>query len=184
MPARVSGKKVREKMLAMDATPADLVKKTGLSVSTVDRILNDRATSYSTYTIKKLADALHCEPFEIFTEEAVKAAINESLAQAVENVVAEAVTEAVTVVIDEVAPETSPNTVAETVPPITVNVPPVLDIPVYIDHIVAEHAKEIATLLSAHREHLADLRKEKRAWQVAAGVAATVALVCVFLLLR
>lgn len=184
MPVRVSGQKVREKMMSLNITTADLIKKTGLSVSTIDRITNDRATSYSAYTIKKLADALHCEPFEIFTEEAVKAAINEALSQAVENVVAEAVVEAVTVVTDEVAPEAPAETVAEAVPPISVTVPPALDIPAYIDHIIAEHKQEIENITKSHDNHIADLRREKHAWQGIAGVLAAAVVVCALLLMR
>jgi transcriptional regulator with XRE-family HTH domain len=184
MPLRLSGKKVKERMLVLNITPAELSKRSSLSPSTIDRITNDRANSYSNYTVKRLADALNCETFELFTEEAVKEAINEALSMAVENVVAEAVTEAVTVVVDEVAPDTPAQTVAENVPTMTVNVPPALDIPTYIDHIITKHEQEIEKLVSSNDAHIRELQKEKRAWQAIAAVLALAVFVCTFFHMR
>ena len=184
MPLRLSGCKVRERMLTKNITPADLAKKSGLSTSTIDRITNDRANSYSNFTIKRLADALDCEPFELFTDEAVKAALNEAFSQSIENVVAEAVTEAVTVVVDNVAPDTSAEALADNVPKMTVNVPPALDIPTYIDHLIAEHEKEIERIIESNNAQTKELRKEKRAWQTITAVLAVAVFVCTFFHLR
>ena len=63
MPLRLSGKKVKDRMLALNITPAELTKRSGLSPSTIDRIANDRANSYSNYTVKRLADALKMDFF-------------------------------------------------------------------------------------------------------------------------
>ena len=174
MPTRISGQKVRSIMLSNNVTPSQLASTSELSPSTIDRILNDRASNYSNYTVQRLATALHCSPFDLFTEQAINTTLADSAATAVAEVVAEAVTEAVSVVVDEVAPHVSPEQVAEAVPNMSVNAPPVLDISSYFAYIQQSHRDELESLAKARDNHLADLRRERDVWRTAAIVFAVV----------
>lgn len=184
MPVRLDGKKIAALMAERGLTNEDIVKMTSLSPSTVDRVKNNRAERYSDHTVHQFAKALNCKPFELYKEEILKEAIGTSANQLVEDIVAQAVTEAVTVVVEEVAPETPVKSVVASVPDMTVNLPQALDIPTYIDHIIAEHEKEIETLVSTHSEYIKELRKEKRAWQIITAVLAIAVFVCTFFHLR
>ena len=171
MPSRLSGKKVRNKMLSLNITPAQLALKSSLSPSTIDRIINDRATKYNDYTIQRIADSLGCSVFDLFDEEIVESALADASSQMVEEMVVKAVAEAVTVVVEEVAPETTIQGVAESMPNISTPVPPALDVSRYFTYIQEEHRREVEELQEMHREHLQDLRREKSAWRLLAIIA-------------
>ena len=108
MPARCSAAKVRAKMMEAGITAGKLSALTTLSPSTINRVLNDKAYHSNDYTLQRLADVLHCSPYDLLRDEIVEEAVREEAANTVADVVAEAVMEAVTVVTDEVAPDVDP----------------------------------------------------------------------------
>lgn len=183
MPSRLSGKKVRAKMLALNITPAQLGYKSSLSPSTIDRIIHERADSYNDYTVQRIADALGCSALELYAEEIVEAAIADASTQMVEDVVVKAVAEAVAVVVEEVSPETTLEGVAKTIPEISAPVPPALDVSRYFSYIQEEHRREVEELKELHKEHLNDVRREKNAWRICALTASALLAVGVFVLL-
>lgn len=168
MPARLSGTKVRTIMTSINITPSILSDRSGLSLSTIDRIINDRASNYSDFTVQKLSAALGCSPFDLFSEQAINSTITETAVTAVAEVVAEAVSSAVTVVVDEVAPHVSPEVVAESIPNMSVCAPPALDISAYFAYIQQSHKDEIEGMKEEYRSHIKDLASERNAWRTTA----------------
>lgn len=182
MPSRLSGKKVQERMLIKNITPSQLSLRSTLSPSTIDRIIHDRATNYNNYTVQRIADALECNPFELFDEEAVGEAISNAVSHAVENVVVEAVAEAVTVVVEEVSPQTTEQKIAETVPNFSASVPPILDVQAYFAYMQEEHKHAIDEIKHEFAEHMTDMRKEASAWRITA-ILLMLVIMCMFFLL-
>ena len=183
MPSRLSGKKVRAKMLALNITPAQLGYKSSLSPSTIDRIINERATSYNDYTVQRIADALGCSALELYSEEILETTIANASTQMVEDVVVKAVAEAVAVVVEDVSPETTVEDVAKTIPEIAATVPTALDVSRYFAYIQEEHRREVEELKELHKEHLNDVRREKNAWRMCALTASALLAVCAVVLL-
>ena len=167
MPSRCSSVKVRAMMNDRLMTPAKLADVSGLSASTLNRILNDKAYRTSDATLHQLSKALDCNPFDLLQDEAVDAMIHNETASAVADVVAEAVAEAVTVVVDELAPDDTPEQIAEAVPPIRAAVPPVLDVAAYIDHIKVSCEARVQEVIA----RLNDMRKARNTWRALAIVA-------------
>ena len=184
MPRRIDGAKVIALMEERDWTNADLAEHSHLSVSTIGRIKKNEAHNSSNITVRYLARAFGCQPADLYKEEAIKEAINESLTQTVTNVVAEAVAEAVTVVVDEVAPSVSPETVAKNIPPIELDLPIDFNAQLYFDRIEAAHKQQVSLMEAAHSEHLRDLRKDKRNWQIISAISFVVVIVCFVFSLR
>ena len=178
MPLRLSGAKVRAKMSEKAISPARLASVSGLSPSTIDRIINDRASSYNSDTVQRIADAIGCNPFELYTDQAVNAAITQAVSTSVETVVVEAVAEAVTAVVEEVAPATPPPVIAKNIPELPVGIPPLFDVPAYIAHIKEEHQRDMEQLIAEHKDHTADLRRTARAWQTVAIALAALLFLC------
>lgn len=162
MPARCSSVKIRALMNDHFLTSAQLADAAGLSSSTLNRILNDKDYRTSDATVNQLAKALGCRPFDLLRDDAIDQMIHAETEQAVTDVVAEAVAEALTVVVDELAPEETPEQIAQAVPPIEAEVPPVLDVAAYVEHIrsTCEEAVRLAT------ERLADMRKSRNFWRI------------------
>lgn len=170
MPSRLSGQKVRTRMREKGLSSARLNSISGLSPSTIDRILNDRASTYNDDTVRRIADALGCSPFDLYDDTTVAAALADAAPRAVESAIAEAVAEAVTVVVEEVAPEASAKSVADTVPAIPVALPPALDVSAYFAYIQEQHKSEVAQLRHAQQDSLDDLRREISTWRSVALV--------------
>ena len=160
MPARCSAAKVRAKMVEAGITAGKLSALTTLSPSTINRVLNDKAYHSNDYTLQRLADVLHCSPYDLLRDEIVEEAVREEAANAVAEVVAEAVMEAVTVVTDEVAPDVDPERVAESVPPLPISTPHVLDVTTYLGYIKESNASRIA-----------ELQQSRNTWRTVAIVA-------------
>jgi transcriptional regulator with XRE-family HTH domain len=170
MPARISGKKARARMREIGLSPARLGSASGLSPSTIDRILNDRASTYNDDTVRRVADALQCSPFDLYDDTTVTAALAEAAPRAVENAIVEAVAEAVTVVAEELAPETPVQSVAESVPAIPVSLPPALDVAAYFAYIQEQHKNEVEQLTALHRDAITSARREAGVWRTVALV--------------
>ena len=168
MPKRLSGTKILAIMKAEDINQTELIRRTALSQSTVDKVIHNRATGYSDYTAQCIADALGRTVMEIVEDEYVTPVINSAVSTSVESAIVGAVAEAVTVVVDDVSPRTPSESVAQTVPDMTVHLPPALDVAKYVDHLQADHQREIADMKAAHQEHLADIRREKNVWRMVA----------------
>lgn len=184
MPSRLSATKIRAKMKAQNISPTAMARLTSLSPSTVDRVINGRATGYNDHTAERFANALGCTVFEILDDEYVAPAITTTIASSFETGIVGAVTEAVTVVVDDVAPKTPSGNVAETIPDMTVHLPQALDVAAYFTTIQEDHKSEIERIKEAHKEHLNDIRKEKNAWRMVALVSIAVTaldLICFFL---
>lgn len=184
MPSRLSATKIRAKMQQNCISPSSMVTRTGLSASTIDRVINGRATGYNDHTAQCFANALGCTVMEILDDEYVTPVINSAVSASVETAIVGAVAEAVTVVVDDVSPRTPTESVAQTVPDMTVHLPPALDVAKYVDHLQADHQREIAEMKAAHQEHLADIRREKNVWRmVALAACALIAVNMLFLLI-
>ena len=176
MPSRLSATKIRAKMQEQNISPSCMVHRTALSASTVDRVINGRASGYNDHTAQCFATALNCTIMEIIDDEYVVPVINSTVSNAVETAIAGAVAEAVSVVVNDVAPEATPESVA--VPGMTVHLPPALDISAYVMQIQDNHKREIDRLNAVHREHLDDVRREKNAWRMAALAAFAIITCC------
>ena len=184
MPSRLSATKIRAKMQQSCISPSSMVNRTGLSASTIDRVINGRATGYNDHTAQCFANALGCTVMEILDDEYVTPVINSAVSASVETAIVGAVAEAVTVVVDDVSPRTPTESVAQTVPDMTVHLPPALDVAKYVDHLQADHQREISEMKVAHQEHLADIRREKNVWRmVALAACALIAVDMLFLLI-
>lgn len=184
MPSRLSATKIRAKMQEKHISATAMVTLTALSTSTVDRVINGRATGYNDHTAQCFANALGCTVMEILDDEYVTPVINSAVSASIETAIVGAVSEAVNVVVDDVSPRTPPEIAAEAVPDMTVHLPPALDVAKYVDHMQADHQREIAEIKAAHQEHLADMRREKNAWRAVALISFTltaVELFCFFL---
>ena len=168
MPSRLSATKIRAKMKAKNISPTAMAHLTALSPSTVDRVINGRATGYNDHTAQCFADALGCTVMEILDDEYVAPAITNAVSSVVETAIVEAVAEAVTVVVDDVSPKTPSGSVAETVPDMTVHLPQALDLAAYFASVQEDHKREIRELKELHNEHLNDMRREKNAWRMVA----------------
>lgn len=183
MPSRLSATKIRAKMQQNCISPTSMVTRTGLSASTVDRVINDRATGYNDHTAQCFANALGCTVMEILDDEYIAPVISNTVATSVETALVEAVAEAVSVVVDDVAPKTPTTSVAETMPDMTVHLPPALDVAQYVKTIQEEHQRTVDELKASHREHLADIRREKNVWRmVAIAACALISVDMLFLL--
>jgi lambda repressor-like predicted transcriptional regulator len=132
---------------------ASLSSKSSLSQATIDRIMNRRSGKCNTQTVQLLADALKCEPKDLFTEEA----LTEGTALANAGAVADAIAEAVNAVVSDVAPDVAPQEIAEAIPDIKVSdVPPVGPFE-FFEHIKSVHEQELAQLHAAYKRHVLTL---------------------------
>lgn len=165
MPSRCSGEKLRQQMVNAKMTTSKLIQKSGVSESTIRRILADKEYKTNDTTLQLLADALGCSPFDLLREDAISDAVRVEADLAVSGIVAEAVMDAVTVVTDSVAPEATAEEVAEAVPEIQVVTPPALDIPSYIDYIKESTAAQVKSL-----------EKSRDAWRMTSCVLSLVIL--------
>ena len=155
MPKRCSGEKVRRQMTRLGLTTSQLMAKSGLSESTIRRILANREEhATSDYTVQHLADALQCSPYDILRDDAIVDVVKTDSEFTVAEVLAEAVMEAVTVVTDNVAPDASPEDIAKVVPPLQVTPPPTLDVPSYFDYIKR-----------TTDDHIQSLKKSRNTWR-------------------
>lgn len=143
MPSRCSGAKLRAQMDKARLTSAQLADKSGVSTSTISRILNDRAPNTNAFTLYALCDALGCSQYDLLSDDIMETAIREETDHAIANVVAEAVAEAVTVVNDETSPQVTPEQLAGAIPALPVSTPPVLDIASYVDYIKTSTASQV-----------------------------------------
>lgn len=168
MPSRLSATKIRAKMQTKHISPSAMVPLTTLSASTVDRVINGRATGYNDHTAQCFANALGCTVMEILDDEYVTPVINSAVSASIETAIVGAVAEAVNVVVDDVSPRTPPESAAQAVPDMTVHLPPALDVAKYVDHLQTDHQRELAEIKAAHQEHLNDIRREKNAWRMVA----------------
>ena len=170
MPKRLSADKIKARMTALGIGRVQLIDRTGLSESTVDRALHNRATNYSDFTVNRFAIALECPVLELLDDESTSAALTEFTARTVEGVVAESVAENVTVVVENVAPDVPPEVVAESVPNTPVSVPSAMDVSAYFSYIQERHKSEIASMVAAHDQHVSDLRAERRSLRIACAM--------------
>lgn len=156
MPSRLNPDAIRAKMKEAKITSlASLSTKSGISPATIDRIMHHRCGNCNSQTVKMLADALKCSPFDLYTEEALTEGTAIAAAVAVADAVAEAVNEAVNAVVSEVAPEAAPQEVAAAVPnEIPVAPPPALDLVAYFDYLKTSHESEIKTLTTAYEDRI------------------------------
>lgn len=183
MPSRLSATKIRAKMQERHISPSSMVNLTTLSASTVDRVINGRATGYNDHTAQCFANALGCTVMEILDDEYIAPVISNTVATSVETALVEAVAEAVSVVVDDVAPKTPTTSVAETMPDMRVHLPQALDIAQYVKALQESHQREISEMKAAHQDHLADIRREKNVWRIVAlSACALIAVDMVFLL--
>ena len=184
MPSRLSATKIRAKMQEKHISATSMVTRTGLSTSTVDRVINGRATGYNDHTAQCFANALGCTVMEILDDEYVTPVINSTVSASIETAIVEAVAEAVNVVVDDVSPRTPAESAAQAVPDMTVHLPPALDVAQYVKTIQEEHQRTVDELKASHREHLADIRREKNVWRmVALAACALIAIDMLFLLI-
>lgn len=159
MPTRCSGEKVRRQMAHAGLSTTKLIKLSGVSESTIRRILADKEYTTSDYTLQHIAEALQCSPFDLLRDEAISETIKTEADFTLSGVVAAAVMEAVTVVTDNVAPDATPEVVAEAVPPMQVSPPPALDIPTYLDYIK-----------QSSEGHIESLKQSRNTWRTIAVV--------------
>lgn len=144
MPSRLNPDAIRAKMKeAGIPTLASLSNKSGVSQATIDRIMHRRCGNCNSQTVRLLADALKCSPFDLYNEEALTEGTTLAAAVAVADVVADAVNEAVTAVVNEVVPGVDPKEVASAVPPIQVPLPRAVDPGEYLEYIKKTHAETI-----------------------------------------
>lgn len=184
MPKRLSGTKILAIMKAEGITTTEMIRRTALSQSTVDKVLHNRATGYSDYTAQAFANALGRTVMDIVDDEYVAPVISSAVSSSFETAIAGAVAEALTVVVDDVSPRTPSESAAQAVPDMTVHLPPALDVAQYVKTIQEEHQRTVDELKASHREHLADIRREKNVWRmVALAACALIAVDMLFLLL-
>lgn len=168
MPKRLSGTKILAIMKVEGITQTELIRRSTLSPSTVEKVVHNRATRYSDYTAQCIADALGRTVMDIVDDEYVAPVINSAVSASIETAIVGAVAEAVNVVVDDVSPRTPPESAAQAVPDMTVHLPPALDVAKYVDHLQTDHQRELAEIKAAHQEHLNDIRREKNAWRMVA----------------
>lgn len=164
MPARCDASKIRMLMNDRLMTPAQLSESSGLSSSTINRILHEKDYRTSDATLNLISRALNCSPFDLLRQDAIDSMIHTETEHAVTDVVVEAVTEAITVVADELTPAQdapAPQAIAQAVPPLEVNVPPVLDVAAYIDYIRTATDEKV----QAVNDRLSDMRKARNLWR-------------------
>ena len=184
MPSRLNPDAIRAKMKEAKITSlASLSTKSGISPATIDRIMHHRCGNCNSQTVQMLADALKCNPFDLYTEEALREGTAIAAAVAVADAVAEAVNEAVNAVVSEVAPEAAPQEVAAAVPnEIPVTPQPALDLVAYFDYLKTSHESEIKTLTTAYEDRIAqDSKNHSRLVTILCGV---IAVMLVALLLK
>lgn len=165
MPSRLSGTKIRAKMLELDISPTAMIPLTKLSASTVDRVINNRATGYNDHTAQAFANALGCTVMDIVDDEYVVPVITNAISTSVETAIVGAVAEAVTVIVDKPADQ-----VAQNVPDMTVHLPPALDVAQYFTTLQQTQEREIAEMKAEHDDHIHDLRKEMAAWKIVSAL--------------
>ena len=183
MPKRLSGTKILAIMKVEGITQTELIRRSTLSPSTVEKVVHNRATRYSDYTAQCIADALGRTVMDIVDDEYVAPIISSAVSSSFETAIAGAVAEALTVVVDDVSPRTPSESVAQTVPDMTVHLPPALDVSQYVKTIQEEHQRTVEELKAAHQEHINDIRREKNAWRmVALSACALIAIGMLFLL--
>lgn len=187
MALRISSTKVKSRMVEAGINSTHLAQKSSLSPSTIDRILNNRASNYSEYTVQRIANVLGCSVYDLYTDDAIATGIADSAANAVANVVVEAVADAISVVADDVAPEATPEEIAEAMPKINVTQPPAFDISAYFTYMQDTHKAEIEMLEKVHAaenaerdKHLEDVRRDKNVWRCVALILGAV--ICFWLL--
>ena len=165
MPARCDSVKIRALMDERLMTAAQLANAADLSTSTLNRILNEKDYRTSDTTLKQLAKALGCSPFDLLREDSIGAMIHQETERAVADVVVEAVAEALTVVVDELSPADeahAPQDIAQAVPPMEVKTPSVLDVSAYIDYLRTTCEDKVQSVLA----RLNDMRKSRNFWRI------------------
>lgn len=160
----ISGAKVRALMLVADINSTQLAQRSTLSPSTIDRVLNNRAVNYSEFTLQRLANALGCSVYDLYSDETLAAAVADSAASAMTSMVVGAVADAVSVVADDVAPHATPEELARAIPDIAVPTPPALDVAAYFAYIQETHRADLENLQASYDARLSDLTREKRVW--------------------
>ena len=164
MPKRLSADKIKARMTALGIGRVQLIDRTGLSESTVDRALHNRATNYSDFTVNRFAIALECPVLELYDDESTSAALTAFTVHSVEGVVEKAIVENVTAVVENVAPDVPPEAVAESVPNTPVSIPSEMDVANYFDYIQRQHKSEIDGMTAAYEKHMSDLRRDCATW--------------------
>lgn len=162
----ISGSKVRELMHTAGLNPTLLSQRTGLSPSTIDRVLNNRASNYSEFTLHQLANALGCSVFDLYTDEAIATGLADSDASAMTNVVVVTVPDAASTSADDASQLATPEVVAQAIQEITSTATPPLDVPAYFTYIQESHKAELENLRASYSDHIAELKREKRLWCV------------------
>ena len=161
MPARCSSQKIKAQMARLGMKTSKLMAVSGLSESTLHRLLTDKPVTTNDRTLQILADALQCSPFDLLRDSEIDQVVKTEADNAMTGVVAEAVLEAVTVVTESLAPETPPETIAEQIPQLPVSVPAALDIPTYIEYLRDSHNDRIDDMQRA----LQDMRSARNLWR-------------------
>lgn len=168
MPSRCSGAKLRHQMTLARITTPRLVDKSGVSESTIRRILSDKSINTSDTVLQLIADALQCSPFDLLRDDAIDQVVRTDAEVAVSETVAEAVMEAVTVVTNDVAPDATPEQIAQAVPDLQVTPPPALDIPAYVEYIRQSSAA-----------HVKSVEESRNAWRATAAVLFVLLMLCI-----
>ena len=181
MPARCDAAKIRARMADRLMTPTQLSDASGLSISTINRILHEKDYRTSDATLNLICRALGCSQYDLLRDDAISDMIHSETAQAITGVVAAAVTEAVTVVADSVTPPDvtpAPQEIAKAVPPLEVTTPPVLDVASYIEYIRTTTEDRVAAI----HARLDDMRRSRDLWRVLCIILmiALVAFACYF----
>lgn len=161
MPARCSSQKIKAQMARLGMKTSKLMAVSGLSESTLHRLLTDKPVTTNDRTLQILADALQCSPFDLLRDSEIDQVVKTEADNAMTGVVAEAVLEAVTVVTESLAPETPPETIAEQIPQLPVSAPAALDIPTYIEYLRDSHNDRVDDMQRA----LQDMRSARNLWR-------------------
>lgn len=176
MPSRLSATKIRAKMQELHISPSAMVTRTRLSPSTVDRVINGRATGYNDHTAECFANALGCTVMDIVEDEFVVPVITSAIATSVETAIVGAVSEAVSVVVDK-----QDENIAKSVPDMTVHLPPALDVAQYFTTLQQTQERELTEIKAERDDHIRDLRKEAITWKIVSALLFAALILSVFL---
>lgn len=94
MPARCDSAKVKKKMQEAHLTTRKLIEESGLSESTIRRILSEKDYATTDATLDILAERLHCSPYDLLTDEEIGAMVQRDINQAAAEVAAQGQQEA------------------------------------------------------------------------------------------
>ena len=169
MPTRCSSQKIKAQMAKIGMKASKLAVVSGLSESTIHRLLTDKEYKTCDKTLQLLSDALKCSPFDLLRDEEIAQVVKDEAHSAVVNVVAEAVS----VVTESLVPDAK--SAAEQLTDIPVTAPAALDIPTYIEYIKETHVERVAALQDA----LCEVKKARNQWRWTAFVLAVLLLVAI-----